>query len=65
MLAELEAVRASDATLAVIEPHFEFLVLTKHGIAMMDSDLVPEAYRLRRVAAVSEAASVRGVWNSQ
>jgi hypothetical protein len=49
----------------VIEPHSEFLVLTKHGTAMMDGNLVPEAYRLGRVTAVGEAASVRRVWNSQ
>jgi hypothetical protein len=65
MLAELDAVRGSGATLMVIEPHSEFLVLTKHGTAMMDSNLVPEAYRLGRVAAAGEAASVRRVWNSQ
>jgi NTE family protein len=65
MLAELDAVRGSGATLMVIEPHSEFLVLTKHGTAMMDSNLVPEAYRLGRVTAVGEAASVRRVWNSQ
>ena len=64
-LAELDAVRGSGATLMVIEPHSEFLVLTKHGTAMMDSNLVPEAYRLGRVTAVGEAASVRRVWNSQ
>jgi hypothetical protein len=49
----------------VIEPHSEFLVLTKDGTAMMDSNLVPEAYRLGRVAAVGEAAGVRRVWNSR
>jgi NTE family protein len=65
MLAELDAVRGSGATLTVIEPHSEFLMLTKHGTAMMDSNLVPEAYRLGRVTAVGEAASVRRVWNSQ
>jgi hypothetical protein len=65
MLAELEAVRGSGATLMVIEPHSEFLVLTKHGTAMMDSNLIPEAYRLGRVAAVGEAVSVRRVWNSR
>jgi hypothetical protein len=65
MLAELDAVRGSGATLMVIEPHSEFLVLTKHGTAIMDSNLVPEAYRLGRVTAVGEAASVRRVWNSR
>jgi NTE family protein len=65
MLAELDAVRGSGATLTVIEPHSEFLMLTKHGTAMMDSNLVPEAYRLGRVTAVGEAASVRRVWNWQ
>lgn len=64
MLAELDAVRGSGATLAAIEPHSEFLVLTKHGAAMMDGNLVPEAYRLGRVTAAAEAASVRRVWNS-
>ena len=64
-LAELDAVRGSGATLAVIEPHSEFLVLTKHGTAMMDSNLVPEAYRLGYITAVGEAESVRGVWNSR
>jgi NTE family protein len=63
-LAELDAVRGSGATLAVIEPHSEFLVLTKHGTAMMDSSLIPEAYRLGRIRAVGEAESVRRVWNS-
>jgi len=53
-----------DATLAVIEPHTEFLELTKHGTAMMDGDLVPEAYRLGHITAVGEAESVRRVWNS-
>jgi NTE family protein len=64
MLAELAAVRGSGSTLMVIEPHSEFLVLTKHGTAMMDGDLVPEAYHLGRVTAVGEATSVRRVWNS-
>jgi hypothetical protein len=64
LLAELDAVRGSGATLSVIEPHSEFLVLTKHGTAMMDSNLVPEAYRLGRITAVAEAESVRRVWNS-
>jgi hypothetical protein len=50
--------------LAVIEPHTEFLELTKHGTAMMDGDLVPEAYRLGHITAVGEAESVRRVWNS-
>ena len=64
-LAELDAVRGSGATLVVIEPQSEFFVLTKHGTAMMDSDLVPEAYRLGRVIAAGEASSLRRVWNSQ
>ena len=64
LLAELDAVRGSGAILAVIEPHSEFLVLTKHGTAMMDSNLVPEAYHLGHITAVGEAESVRCVWNS-
>jgi len=64
-LAELDAVRGSGATLAVIEPGSEFVVLTKHGTAMMDSNLVPEAYRLGQITAVAEAESVRRVWNSR
>ena len=63
-LAELDAVRGSGATLAVIEPQPEFLALTRHGVAMMDSDLVPEAYRLGHIAAVGEAERVRRVWYS-
>ena len=63
-LAELDAVRGSGATLAIIEPHSEFLELTKHGTAMMDSNLVPEAYRLGHITAAGEAESVRRVWNS-
>jgi len=64
VVAELDAVRGSGATLAVIEPHTEFLELTKHGTAMMDGDLVPEAYRLGHITAVGEAESVRRVCNS-
>jgi NTE family protein len=63
-LAELDAVCDSGATLAVIEPHSEFLGLTKHGAAMMDNNLVPEAYRLGHITAVGEAESVRRAWNS-
>jgi NTE family protein len=63
-LAELDAVRGSGATLTVIEPHAEFLVLTKHGAAMMDSNLVAEAYRLGHITGVGEAETVRRVWNS-
>jgi hypothetical protein len=63
-LAELDAVRGGGATLAVIEPSSEFVVLTKHGTAMMDGNLVPEAYRLGQITAVAEAESVRRVWNS-
>jgi NTE family protein len=63
-LAELESVRGSGATLAVIEPHADFLVLTKHGAAMMDSNLVPEAYRLGHITGFGEAETVRRVWNS-
>jgi hypothetical protein len=62
-LAELDAVRGSGATLAVIEPRSDFVVLTKHGTAMMDSNLVPEAHRLGQMTAVGEAESVRRVWN--
>jgi len=64
VLAELDAVRSSGATLAVIEPDSEFLVLTKQGTAMMDGSLAPEAYRLGHITAVGEAETVRGVWNS-
>jgi hypothetical protein len=63
-LAELDALRGSGATLAVIEPHSEFLVLTKRGTAMMDSNLVPEAYRLGHITGLGEAESVGRVWNS-
>jgi NTE family protein len=63
LVAELDAVRRSGATLAVIEPHSEFLVLTKHGAAMMDSNLVPEAYRLGHITAVGEVELVRCIWN--
>ena len=63
-LAELDAVCGSGATLAVIEPSSEFLVLTKHGAAMMDNNLIPEAYRLGHITAVGEAESVRRTWNS-
>jgi NTE family protein len=64
MLAELDAVRGSGAALAVIEPNAEFLALTRHGAAMMDGNLAPEAYRLGRITAVDEAESVRRVWNA-
>ena len=63
-LAELDAVRGSGATVALIEPRSDFVVLTKHGAAMMDSNLVPEAYRLGQITAVGEAESVRRLWNS-
>lgn len=63
-LAELDAVCGSGATLALIEPYSEFLVLNKHGTAMMDNNLVPEAYRLGHITAVGEAESVRRAWNS-
>jgi hypothetical protein len=57
-------VRGSGATVALIEPRPDFVVLTKHGAAMMDSNLVAEAYRLGRITAVGEAESVRRLWNS-
>lgn len=63
-LAELDAVRGSGATLAVVEPNSEFVVLTKHGSAMMDGNLVPEAYRLGQITALAEVESVRRLWNS-
>jgi NTE family protein len=63
-IAELDAVRGSGATVALIEPCSDFVVLTKHGAAMMDSNLVPEAYRLGQITAVGEAESVRRLWNS-
>jgi NTE family protein len=63
VLAELDAVRGSGAALAVIEPNAEFVALTKHGAAMMDSSLIPEAYRLGRLTAAGEAEAVRRVWN--
>ena len=63
LLAELDAVRGSSATLAVIEPRSDFVMLTKHGTAMMDSNLVPEAHQLGQVTAVGQAESVRRVWN--
>ena len=61
--AELDAVRGSGATLVVIEPRPEFVVLTKHGTAMMDGNLIREAYRLGQITADGEAESVRRVWN--
>lgn len=64
-LAELDAVRGSGATLAVIEPHSDFVTLTKHGTAMMDSNLVPEAYRMGHMTGIGEAGTVRHVWNSK
>jgi len=63
-LAELDAVRGSGATVALIEPRSDFVVLTKRGTAMMDSNLVPEAYRLGQITAAGEAESVRRLWNS-
>jgi hypothetical protein len=63
-LAELDAVRGGGATVALIEPRSDFVVLTKHGTAMMDSNLVPDAYRLGQITAVEEAVSVRRLWNS-
>ena len=63
-LAELDAVRGSGATVALIEPRSDFVVLTKHGAAMMDSNLVPEAYRLGHITGLGEAESVGRVWNS-
>jgi NTE family protein len=63
LLAELDAVRSSGATLVVIEPSAEFVALTRHGAAMMDITLVLEAYRLGRITAVGEAEAVRAVWN--
>jgi NTE family protein len=63
-LAGLDGVRRSGATLALVEPQAEFLALTKHGAAMMDGRLALEAYRLGRIAAIAEAASVRRVWSA-
>jgi NTE family protein len=63
-LAELDAVRNSGATLAVIKPDSDFLALTNRGAAMMDNSLVPEAYRLGQMKAFVEAESVRKVWSS-
>ncbi len=64
LLAELDKVRDSGATLAVIEPSPEFLALTKHGTAMMDNSLTPEAYRLGQQKALVEAELVRSVWKA-
>ena len=61
-LAELDALRASGAAVAMVEPHSEFLALTRHGIAMMDIGLIPEAYRLGHVAAAGEAEQLRRIW---
>jgi NTE family protein len=65
VLAELDAVRGSGATLAIVEPSAEFLMLTRHGAAMMDGRLASEAYRLGLITAAAEAASVRRVWDSR
>ena len=64
VLAELDAVRGSGARLTLIEPQPEFLEITKHGAAMMDGRLAPDAYRLGRVAAALQASSIRGFWIS-
>lgn len=64
VLAELDAVRSSGATLAVVEPQPAFLALTDFGDGMMDGSLIPEAYRLGRTAADTEGASLRRIWNS-
>ena len=65
--AELDAVRGSGATLVVIEPGPEFVVLTKHGTAMMDGNLIPEptaSDRLRRTARRNRFAAF-GIWISR
>jgi hypothetical protein len=62
-LAELDALRASGAAVAMVEPHSEFLALTRHGIAMMDIGLIPEAYRLGYVEAAGEAEQLRRIWD--
>jgi len=64
--AELDAVRGSGATLVVIEPRPEFVVLTKHGTAMMDGNLIPEAYRLGQITADGEGNrfAAFGIWIS-
>lgn len=62
---ELDAVRASGATVAVVEPGSEFAVLTRHGAAMMDASLAPRAYRLGQETALVEADRLRRVWDAQ
>ena len=65
--AELDAVRGSGAILVVIEPRPEFVVLTKHGTAMMDGNLIPEAYRLGQITADGEGNrfAAFGIWISR
>lgn len=62
MLAELEELRGSGATVAVIEPDADFLMLTKNGAAMMDSNLAPDAYRLGHATGIREAVSISRIW---
>ena len=64
VLLELDAIRNRGASLVVIEPNSEFLVLTRHGAAMLDNNLAPEAYRLGHITAMAHAESVRSIWNS-
>ena len=64
LLLELDVLRRSGATLAVIEPDAQFDALTNRGAAMMDVSLVPEAYLMGQMKALVEAKAARALWNA-
>lgn len=63
MRGELDVLRRSGAMLAIVEPDPEFITLTRQGTAMMEANLVGEAYRLGHKTAVSEATAIRKAWD--
>lgn len=62
LVAELEMLRHSGASVELITPDSAFLSLTKNGALMLNPALEPEAFELGKQQAAREIEQVRAAW---
>jgi hypothetical protein len=64
LIAELETLRHSGASVELISPDNAFLALTKNGALMLNPALEPQAFALGKQQAPREVERVRAAWTS-
>jgi hypothetical protein len=64
LIAELETLRHSGASVALISPDSAFLALTENGALMLNPALEPQAFALGKQQAPREVERVRAAWTS-